>query len=157
MLISEIFRERDILVGVTGVHKRRLFETLTDLLCTQEGLSGRQELLETLWAREQMLPTVIAPGIALPHAQVPGFGRSVGALALSQTGIDYEALDGKPVHVIFMLVDDENKPETHLANLRNVALLIRNESFFRRSIRAATPRDAFAVLRETEELEFKKP
>ncbi len=88
-------------------------ERLTELVGPEIGRSGT-ELAELVWDREQISPTGIGHNVAIPHARVRQLKSSVIAVGLSHAGVDFDAPDGQPAHVILMLLTPEEDPEAQL-------------------------------------------
>jgi PTS system fructose-specific IIC component len=153
MLLAEIFPTSHIKPDVAARTKGQLFEELIDFLSAAQPIPNRAAILEGLWKRERMLNTVIAPSIALPHASLRGHRRPLGVFGISQAGIDYGAEDGKPVHVVLMLIDDWYETRAHLAILRNAARMIGSPNFFSKVMRCTTAPEVFAVITEIEEMQ----
>ena len=145
--LNDIFDLRSIKLGLKSTSKEGAF---TELICAVADLHPEfdpAKILAAIEARENKMSTGIASGIAIPHAfykeagdKAPGI---VGAIGISREGIEYGALDGKPVYAIFMLIIGERANHLHalsricaLALSKKVAL-IRN---------AKTPQDVLAVL-----------
>jgi len=83
---------------------------------------GQQEhVISAILRREQLASTGIGRGVAIPHTKHDGVNRLVAAAAHSRTGIDFESLDGEPVHLIFLLVSPSNSPSDHLRALEAIS------------------------------------
>ncbi len=149
MRLSEIFTERYIRLGLAGRTKHDLFIELVNSLAKWENINT-DEVLRTLWIREKMLNTRIAPGIAIQHTQIPGLPRTIGILAIEKTGVPYDLPGGVKVQLVMFLLDDVNATTEHLETLRNFALLARNPRFLEQLL-ACT--DAAGVLRTIKEYE----
>ena len=114
-------------------------------------LSGLEErvIFEALWQRERLGSTGIGEGIAIPHGKLPGLDRLVGLLARLERPIDFEALDGQPVDIIFLLLAPEGAGADHLKALAKVARVLREPATTER-IRATRDADAlYAVITQT--------
>lgn len=86
------------------------------------------EVEQRLLQREQLSSTGIGRGIALPHVKHSGLKRPVGCLARSNSGIEFESLDGKPVHLLVLLVSPADQPGDHLRTLAKVSDWLRREA-----------------------------
>lgn len=105
------------------------------------GLDER-EVFETLLQRERLGSTGIGDGVAIPHGKLPGFDRLFGLVARLEKPVDFEALDGQPVDIAFLLLAPEGAGADHLKALAQVARVLREPGILER-IRAA--RDASAL------------
>lgn len=88
-------------------------------------------LAKRLVERESLGSTGLGNGVAVPHVKGDGIDRVVLVLGRSKEGLDWQAIDGRPVHVMFLLVSPADEPETHLQCLRWIATLARNPDFRR--------------------------
>ena len=128
-LLGEIFDSRTIVLNLNGTTKKEVFNELVDAISAVHPDFDRALMLTALWEREEKLSTGIAAGVAIPHAVYNGIGGIVGALGISKKGIEYGALDEKPVHVIFMLAMDEGVKEKHLRVLKQIFSLVQTKEF----------------------------
>lgn len=139
--MSRIYDSSHIATGVAAADKSELFRFLAGNLARLDDLD-ENALIQGLRDREAMMSTLIAPGIALPHARLKDFGQSTGLLAVIPRGCDYG--EGV-VKIALMIADDEDDAAGHLGILRQFALLARNPRFSEKLLEAATPAD-IAVL-----------
>jgi PTS system nitrogen regulatory IIA component len=105
-------------------------------------------LLEALLGRERAASTGVGDGVALPHARLPGLARVAGALGRSRLGVDFGAADGRPCHLVFLLVAPESAPGDHLRALSRVARLLRDAALRRRLVEAPDAASLYARLTE---------
>lgn len=103
---------------------------------------GEREIFETLLQRERLGSTGIGDGIAIPHGKSAKLDRLFGFIARLERPIDFEALDGQPVDILFLLLAPEGAGADHLKALARVARVLREPGILDR-IRAA--RDASAL------------
>jgi len=155
MTISSIFRQESIVPSLKARTKGEAFRELVGHLAPLCPSVPRDVLLSGLLEREAMMTTGIARNVALPHTHVPGLGRTVGLLAVSREGIEYQSLDGEPVHLVFCLVGDDHEPDAHIKVLRSLALLLTNPEFFPSMLKAKGPRELATTLEQFEVLTAK--
>lgn len=105
------------------------------------GLDSR-EIFDTLLQRERLGSTGIGDGVAIPHGKLPKLDHLFGLVARLERPIDFEAIDGQPVDLLFLLLAPEGAGADHLKALARVARALR-EPGVRESLRAA--RDAAAL------------
>ena len=96
------------------------------------------------------MSTGIKKGIALPHGKVEGLTGLSGVLGISKRGIEYAALDGEPVYLVFMLVSSPKDSELHLAALKRLAVLLDDPEFYTDLLRADSPARASSIVRNYE-------
>lgn len=155
MTISSIFRQDAIVPSLKARTKSECFRELVGHLATLCPQVPKEVLLSGLQEREAMMTTGIARHVALPHTHVPGLGRTVGLLAVSRDGIEYQSLDGEPVNLVFCLVGDDNEPDAHIKVLRSLALLLTNPEFLPSMMKAKGPRELATTLEQFEVLTAK--
>jgi mannitol/fructose-specific phosphotransferase system IIA component (Ntr-type) len=133
------------MLNLESTTKEEAFEELAAAITGIYPECDHAEMLAALWEREQKLSTGIIPGVAIPHAICKGIKNMAGAIGVSKTGIEYDSLDNKPVHVIFMLAMGENAKEHHLRTLNMIFRLVKSEALATIT-NAKNPRDIEAVL-----------
>ena len=97
--------------------------------------SDPEEIIRAILKRELLGSTGIGRGVAIPHTKHGSAEKLIGTVALSRHGVDFDSLDGKPVHVFFLLISPQDRPGDHLRALENVSRSLRDDSFVR-SLRA---------------------
>jgi mannitol/fructose-specific phosphotransferase system IIA component (Ntr-type) len=107
-------------------------------------------IVKAIMKREDLGSTGIGRGVAVPHTKHPSVDRLVGTVAVSRKGIDFESLDGEPVHLFFLLVSPPDRPGDHLRALENISRQLRDEGFCRRLKASATPADIEHLLEEAD-------
>jgi len=129
--LNDIFDRRSIKLDIKSTSKEGAFAELIGAVVDSHPEFDPVRVLAAIMARENKMSTGIAPGIAIPHAIYDGAGAKadeiVGAIGVSKTGIEYDALDGKPVHAIFMLIIGEKA--NHLEALNLICTLAQSEGF----------------------------
>ena len=117
---------------------REVVESLRGTGYFQGGESD--DIVRAILKREQLGSTGIGRSIAIPHTKHPGVDRLIGTVALSPTGINFDSIDGEPVHVFVLLVSPQDRPGDHLRALENVVRSMRDDAFVK-SLRDAGSRD----------------
>ena len=107
--------------NIQGVSKKRLLENSAELIAEKVSSVDADQIYNALIAREQLGSTGLGNGIAIPHCRVPKCEKTIGCLVKLEQGIDFDAIDGKPVDLLFYLLVPENTIEGHLEVLRNLA------------------------------------
>ena len=123
-------------------------QAIQELAARAAALTGQNEraILEILLQREKLGSTAVGNGVAIPHGKLPKLGRLFGFFARLERPIDFEALDGQPVDLIFLLLAPEAAGADHLKALARVARLLRDPEV-ERKLRESNDADAlYAVL-----------
>ena len=123
-------------------------QALQELAARAAALTGQNEraILEVLMQREKLGSTAVGNGIAIPHGKLPKLDKLFGLFARLGRPIDFEALDGQPVDLIFLLLAPEGAGADHLKALARVARLLRDPNVAHK-LRASQDAEAlYAVL-----------
>ena len=110
-----------IACGLELSSKKRLLQALAGLLATDHGVLTQEAVFEHLLERERLGSTGLGHGIALPHSRMPDVTQARGAFIQLRHGIDYDAIDNRPVDLAFALIVPEEASETHLQLLSALA------------------------------------
>jgi PTS system fructose-specific IIC component/PTS system nitrogen regulatory IIA component len=151
MFLHEIFSPEFIMVDLEAEDKEEVFEELVDHFCQVINSNAREEILEALREREGKMSTGIQKGIAIPHGKTNSVDRVYGMLGISRKGIDYEALDGNPVHLLFMILGPQSDSEKHLRVLQRLAELLSNPQFFSDIAAQRDAQGVYGVLKKYED------
>jgi len=148
MNISELLNERLILPNLAGTTKQHALEEVVEHLATvQQGINAG-ELLKALLEREKLGSTGIGNGIAIPHGKLAGLSDIILVFARSIGGVPFEAIDGKPIHLIFLLVAPANSTGGHLKALARLSRLLKNDAFRRALLTAPTAQDILSAIND---------
>jgi PTS system fructose-specific IIC component/PTS system nitrogen regulatory IIA component len=150
MFLNEVFAPNLVKLNMEAEDKEEAFEELCDLFCRTVG-GFRSEVINAVKLREEKLSTGIKQGIALPHGNVKTLTKLYGVIGVSKKGIDYEALDGEPVHLLFMLLAPDKETEKYLRLLKHLAILLDNEDFYDDMLTQADSASLINTLRHYEE------
>ena len=123
-------------------------QALQEIAAKAAALTGQSDkaIFEILLQREKLGSTGVGNGVAIPHGKLPKLGNVFGLFARLERPIDFEALDGQPVDLIFLLLAPEGAGADHLKALARVARLLR-DSEVARKLRASNGAEAiYAVL-----------
>jgi nitrogen PTS system EIIA component len=123
-------------------------QALQELAARAAAICGRndREVLEVLMQRERLGSTGIGNGIAIPHGKLARLERLFGVFARLERPIDFEALDGQPVDLVFLLLAPEGAGADHLKTLARVARLLRNPEVAQQLRQSRDAEALYAVL-----------
>lgn len=151
MKITDFLKEECILIGVKSRDKRGAISELLDLLKEKKYIKDTKEILESIMEREKLGSTGIGQGIAVPHTKTDQIDDLIGAVGISENGVAFDALDGEPVYIIFLILAPTKSIGLHLKALAKIARLLKDKTF-RNSLRKATSvSEAFTIIKEDEE------
>jgi len=130
--------------------KKRVLERLGELLASGAPDLSPEQVFEHLLERERLGSTGLGHGIALPHARMPEVEKAVGAFVQLHEGVDFDAIDDRPVDLAFALLVPQEATEEHLQLLAKLAAMFSNEMLCKNLRNAA---DAAELLRHIQEWE----
>ncbi|ESQ08112.1 MAG TPA: PTS IIA-like nitrogen-regulatory protein PtsN [Chromatiaceae bacterium] len=146
MLSSDLITEAQVLSHCDVTSKKRLLETLAELLAAAGPELNSDAVFERLLARERLGSTGLGHGIALPHARIDTVDIPVGAFVQLRDGVDFDAIDDQPVDLAFALLVPQTADEHHLQLLAELAEKFNDQSL-RQQLRDCSTRDElFALL-----------
>lgn len=129
MQLEDILTPDRCFCQIDGVSKKRVLKTISEMIGTQFATLDESEVFNAIMAREQLGSTGIGGGIAIPHCRVPHCQGITGALITLKTPIDFDAIDGKPVDLMFVLIVPEEKTDEHVRTLAGLAELFSDSDF----------------------------
>ncbi|WP_027909997.1 PTS IIA-like nitrogen regulatory protein PtsN [Pseudomonas sp. URMO17WK12:I4] len=115
------------LVNVPGGSKKRVLEQIASVIARDLPDLDGQIIYESLIAREKLGSTGFGNGIAIPHCRLPGCSTPISALLKLSTAVDFDAIDGAPVDLLFVLLVPEAATDEHLELLRQIASMFDRE------------------------------
>lgn len=101
-------------------------------------ISSQEDALSRLVEREKVISTGIGGGIAIPHARTPEVTRTVVVLGRSLKGVEFDAVDGKPVEVVFLILGPPESSAEHVKVLARIARLVKQPEFHAAVLQAET-------------------
>lgn len=152
MQLGQIFKIEFIKANLLAKTKT---ETLTELVNTvvQGGLKLDSSLaIEVLQQRENLGSTGIGDGVAIPHGKISALDELVVAFGRSKEGIAYDSLDGKPVHIFFLLLAPENSAGQHLKVLAKISKMLKTANFRKKLLEAKSERDLYKIIIDQDEV-----
>ncbi len=154
MKIVEFLNEKAVTANIKSTSKEGVIREMVDVLAKAEGFRNKEDLVKALIARENLGSTGIGQGVGIPHAKTNVVKKLVAAFGLCPQGVNFDALDGEPVYILFLLVAPEDSAGPHLKGLARISRLLKDK-YFRESLKALT--DEKAILKMIREEDAKKP
>lgn len=112
-----------------GVSKKRVLTRISEYIAKEIGSDEPQNIFNALMAREQLGSTGVGNGIAIPHCRAPMCNEIIGTLVTLSKPIDFDAIDRKPVDLLFVLIVPEEQHDEHVKTLAGIAELFNEEDF----------------------------
>ena len=151
MRITDILPKKSIVPDLKGRTKKQVLEELIDAMLQEKPELDRERLMAVLLERERLGSTGIGDGIAIPHGKLKDLDQLILSFGKSSLGVDFESMDGKPVHLLFLLVAPENCTGIHLRALARIARLLKNAPVRKRLVGVNTQDEIYAVIQQEDE------
>jgi len=144
MQLSDFLDFDAIKTALPGGNKRSLLQQLANLAGQRLGVDSGV-ILASLTEREQVGSTGFGQGVAIPHGKIDGLSRIYGLFARLGEAVDYKAIDGRPVDLVFLLLSPPDSGAEHLKALAAISRVTRHSATLEQ-MRGARSRDALAAV-----------
>lgn len=144
MRIEDVLEESCVIHEIKGHTKEQVLAELVMALKKAKIIQNENEVVKVILEREKLGSTGIGEGVAIPHGKLKGIENIICVFGRSTTGVDFDAVDQKPVHIFFLLLAPEGSASLHLKMLSRISKLLRNPSFKKRLMELG---DAHAIYR----------
>jgi nitrogen PTS system EIIA component len=148
MKISEFLLPEAVTSDLVSSGKLDVLSELGRLLASVCPNSNEDDIVAALVERERLATTGIGDGVAIPHAKSDRLTEIRGALGISRTGIPFDAVDGKPVHIFVALLAPQGVAGEHLKALARISKLVREPDFRNRLMTTQNARELYDAIVE---------
>ena len=146
MRLTEILKPENIKVPLTSTTKTEAIGELVNLLADNKAITDPKKVLDSVLDREATRTTGIGNGLAIPHGKCSGTADLVMAIGKAATPIDFQAIDGRPVTLIWLLTSPPDKTGPHIHALARISRLMTIDKFRAALLQAKTPQEAFDII-----------
>lgn len=157
--LMDFLQEEYVLIDIQASERWEALDILAEFMFKTHKMSdvSLSDLKESIVQREKDISTGIGDNLAIPHAQVENGPNIRGVIGVSQTGIEWDSIDEKPVHIIFLIATPKGHHELHLHVLANIAKIFGHHPHIKEQIiKAKSPEEVFEIL-QAEEVEELNP
>ncbi len=151
MRLDQIFKLEFISDNLEAASKSDVLSELINLLIKSGLKIDPIKAIDVLQQREKLGSTGIGDGVAIPHGKIPELKDLVVAFGRSQNGIAFDAIDGKPVNLIFLLLAPDNSTGQHLKALAKISKMLKTPNFRKKLMDAKTTYDLYQAIIEQDE------
>jgi PTS system nitrogen regulatory IIA component len=149
--IAEMLDPAAIVAELKGTGKKEVLAELTEALITSHPSLNRDEVIRVLLERERLGSTGIGDGVAIPHGKLRHLDQQLIAFGLSRKGVEFDAMDGKPAHLFFLLIAPEDSVGIHLKTLARISKLLKAPMVRDRLQSAKDRQQIHSIIAEEEE------
>lgn len=150
MKLSKFCAEDLISFDLKGKTKNEIIEELVNLASRSKLVKDKDEVLKAVLEREKLVTTGVGYGVAFPHAKTKAIKGIVIAFGRSKTGIDFDAMDKKPVHLFFLIAAPEDAIGAHLNVMARLSYLMKSEKNRDILVTISSPRELLELLDSVE-------
>ncbi|HEX8522856.1 MAG TPA: PTS sugar transporter subunit IIA [Tepidisphaeraceae bacterium] len=150
MRLTEILKPHDIKIPLSAKTKSEAIAELVQVLADNNEITDGKKVLEAVLEREATRTTGIGNGLAIPHGKCSGTTNLVMAIGKPATPIDFQAIDGRPVTIIWMLSSPPDKTGPHIHALARISRLMTIDKFRHSLLQAKTPQEAYDIIVQQE-------
>jgi PTS IIA-like nitrogen-regulatory protein PtsN len=135
-LVSKLLSPADVVLDLPVSSKKRLFEQVGLMFENQHAIA-RSVVFDSLFARERLGSTGLGQGVAIPHGRIKGLKEALGAFIRVAQPVPFDAPDGNPVTLVFVLLVPEKATEKHLQILSELAQMFSDKALREAMVQAA--------------------
>ncbi len=148
MNIANMFKKEFIIEELKSTTRREVLTELSQIFSLAHIKVDYDNMVEVLLEREKLGSTGIGGGIAIPHGKLAGLENLIVSFGRSKDGIDFDSMDGKPVHIFFLLMAPENSAGQHLKALARISRMLKDDSFKDDLINATSVESLYRIIIE---------
>jgi len=148
MDITGVLKKEFVIAKLKSKTRLEVLTELSKVFLKSDITVGYDEMVEVLLEREKLGSTGIGDGIAIPHGKLAGLDDIIVSFGRSKDGIDFDSMDGRPVHIFFLLMAPENSAGHHLKALAKISRMLKDNSFRTELMLAKSADDLYRIIRE---------
>ncbi len=152
MNIREIIEQNYIVDELKSKTKREVLKELTRPFAENLSNVDSDGMVEVLLDREKLGSTGIGDGVAIPHGKMTGLDQLVVSFGRSSEGVEFDALDGKPVNIFFLLMAPDNSAGKHLKALAKISRMLKDAGFRKELMEAGSKQRLYTLIIEKDKM-----
>ena len=154
MKLVELLKNDFLVSDLKGQNKEEVINELIDLFKDDERINDIEKVRSAVLEREKIMSTGVGKGFAIPHGKTNAVNEIIAAFGKTKRDIDYDALDGQPVHLVFLLVGKDNLVSTHIKLLSRISRMMNKDEFRQKLIDANNNEEIYEIFKQEEENYF---
>jgi len=147
-MLEDIIDQDLILILDTVEDKTTLFKKMVDTTLGKGLVMTREPILHEIEKREELESTGVIEGVAIPHARTEAVKDLLMVIAIIKEGMDFQSLDGKPVHIVFLIVAPEEARRKYIQVLARISRMCRQDDFRQKLRNAESPEAVYQLIEE---------
>jgi nitrogen PTS system EIIA component len=151
MRLAQILKQEYLNDNLQAKTKTEVLAELSEMLVKGSRNLDQSQILDILQKREKLGSTGIGDGIAIPHGKIGGLEDLVVAFGRSKKGVAFDSVDGKPVHLFFLLLAPEDSTGPHLKALAKISKMLKANNFRKNLMEAKSKNDLYKIIIEQDE------
>jgi len=140
---------KDMIIDLKSTDKNSALEELVEVIGKSNIVTDKKNFLKEILKREKIISTGLGLGIAVPHVKIPSVKDFVIAIGRSKTGINFNAIDEKPVYIIVMIGASDAQAKEYIRLLAQLVIRLKRQDVRERIMKADSPQEIFEVLLST--------
>lgn len=153
MKLSDLLDKNFIVAQLNSTEKEDVINELIDLFEGDKRVIDLKKVRDAVHDREKIMSTGVGKGFAIPHGKTGAVNEILAAFGKTNNPIDYQALDNKPVYLVFLLVGKDNMVSAHIKLLSRISRMMNNDEF-REKLKQAASSDEILELFKSEEQNY---
>lgn len=154
MKISDILEEKLVVTNLPGNSKETIINAMVDIVGQSSKVLDKEKVRNAVFEREKIMSTGVGNGFAIPHGKTDAVSDIVASFGITAEPINYQALDEKPVRLVFLLVGKDNLVGPHIKLLSRISRLMNKEEFRSKLLGLQTPREVIEAFKQEEATYF---
>jgi fructose PTS system EIIBC or EIIC component len=154
MRITDYLTDTFVSAALHGKTKTEIIDEILRLIKESERITDFEKVRKAVFEREQIMSTGVGNGFAIPHGKTDGVTDIVAGFGITERPIEYDALDNKPVRLVFLLIGRDNMVGSHIKLLSRVSRLMNNEEFRNKLLTLRTSAEIIKAFRDEEAIHF---
>lgn len=149
MKITEFISDNNIVEELHSKKKEDVIKELAKYIANNlNGTLRLDEIVRVIMDREKLESTAIGNCVAIPHGRIKGLKKMIGVIGRSKEGVEFNSKDGKPVHLIFLLLAPENSSADHLRALAIISRICKDKQTCERILKAKDKKEIYRIVEE---------
>ncbi len=151
MKVTDIFRKDHIVEGLKSKSKREVLVELSGVFLQGEVKYSHEDMVNTLLEREKLGSTGIGDGVAIPHGKLANLEELIVSFGRSKEGVEFDAMDGKPAHIFFLLMAPEDTTGKHLKALAKISKMLKDSTFRKKLLEAKSKDELYMIIADKDD------